>query len=57
MKRDDHRFYFLEGLVHYRQGDVDGARSSLAIAERISIEGADKKRYADKLALLGLKNG
>lgn len=57
LKRDDHRFYFLEGLVHYRQGDVDGARSSLAIAERISTEGADKKRYADKLALLGLKNG
>jgi hypothetical protein len=43
--------------VHYRQGDVDGARSALAIAERVSTEGADKKRYADKLALLGLKNG
>jgi hypothetical protein len=30
LKRDDHRFYFLEGLVHYRQGDVARARSSLA---------------------------
>ena len=57
LKRDDHRFYFLEGLVHYRQGDFAGARSSLAIAERVSAEDADKKRYADKLAVLGLKNG
>ena len=57
LKRDDHRFYFLEGLVHYRQGDVARARSSLANAERVSMEDADKKRYADKLAVLGLKNG
>ena len=57
LKRDDHRFYFLEGLVHYRQGDIAGARSSLAIAERVSAEDADKKRYSDKLAVLGLKNG
>jgi Flp pilus assembly protein TadD len=57
LKRDDHRFYFLQGLVHYRQGDVARARSSLATAERVSVEDADKKRYADKLAVLGLKNG
>jgi len=55
LKRDDHRFYFLEGLVHYRQGDVAGARSALAIAERVSTEDTDKKRYADKLAVLGLR--
>jgi len=57
LKGDDHRFYFLQGLVQYRQGDVARARSSLATAERVSTGDADKKRYADKLAVLGLKNG
>jgi Flp pilus assembly protein TadD len=56
-KRDDHRFYFLEGLIHYRRGDVIDARSSIATAERLSNEQADKQRYAGKLAALGLNNG
>ena len=57
LKRDDHRFYFLEGLIHYRLGDVSEARSSIAMAERLSDEDAVKQRYASKLAALGLKNG
>jgi len=36
LKRDDHRFYFLEGLIHYRQGDVVDARASIATAQRLS---------------------
>jgi Flp pilus assembly protein TadD len=56
-KRDDHRFYFLEGLIHYRRGDVADARSAIATAERLSNEQADKQRYAGKLAALGLNNG
>ena len=57
LKRDDHRFYFLEGLIHYRRGDVSDARSSIAMAERLSSDDNVKERYADKLAALGLKNG
>lgn len=57
LKRDDHRFYFLQGLAHFRSGDIAGARTSIATAERVSGEDADKKRYANKLAALGLKSG
>jgi Flp pilus assembly protein TadD len=56
-KRDDHRFYFLEGLIHYRRGDVADARSSIATAERLSNQNETKQRYASKLAALGLNNG
>jgi Flp pilus assembly protein TadD len=56
-KRDDHRFYFLEGLIHYRRGDVADARSSIATAERLSNEAEVKQRYASKLAALGLNSG
>jgi len=57
LKADDHRFFFLEGLVHYRMGNIGDARSSLAVAERLTDEDAVKQRYASKLAALGLKNG
>jgi Flp pilus assembly protein TadD len=57
LKNDDHRLYFLEGLIHYRRGDVSDARSSIAMAERLSDEDVVKQRYASKLAALGLKNG
>jgi Flp pilus assembly protein TadD len=57
LKSDDHRFFFLESLVHYRMGNIGDARSSLAVAERLSDEDAVKQRYASKLAALGLKNG
>ena len=57
LKRDDHRFYFLEGLVHYHMGNMADARSALSLAERLSDEDAVKERYASKLAALGLKNG
>ncbi len=57
LKKDDHRFFFLEALVHYEMGDVENARSSLTVAERLSDEDAIKRRYADKLAALGLRNG
>lgn len=56
-KRDDHRFYFLQGLIHYRRGDVADARSSIAMAERLSNEDQMKQRYASKLAALGLNRG
>ncbi len=57
LKRDDHRLYFLEGLIHYRLGDVADARSAIATAERVSDEADVKERYAGKLAALGLNNG
>jgi len=57
LKADDHRFFFLEGLVQYKLGNIGGARSSLTVAERLSDEDAVKQRYASKLAALGLKNG
>ncbi len=56
-KRDDHRFYFLEGLIHYRRGDVSDARSAITMAERVSSEEETKQRYASKLAALGLNRG
>jgi Flp pilus assembly protein TadD len=57
LKADDHRFFFLEGLVQYKLGNIGDARSSLSVAERLSDEDAVKQRYASKLAALGLKNG
>jgi len=57
IKSDDHRFFFLEGLVHYRLGNLADARSSMSVAERLSDEDAVKQLYASKLAVLGLKNG
>jgi Flp pilus assembly protein TadD len=57
LKRDDHRFYFLEGLIHYRQGDVVDARASIATAQRLSEDDSDRQRYAGKLAVLGAKSG
>ena len=57
-KRDDHRFYFLEGLIHYRPGDVADARSSIATAERLSNRRhTTSSATPSKLAALGLNNG
>jgi Flp pilus assembly protein TadD len=57
LKRDDHRFFFLQSLIHYKLGDMVGARTSLVTAEELSDEDAVKQRYASKLAALGLKSG
>ncbi len=52
LKRTDHQFYFLEGLIQYRTGDLDGARGSIAEARHYSDEVGLKERYSQKLDAL-----
>lgn len=53
LKRDEHLFYFLRGLVHYRLGERERARSDFAEARSYAEYEDVKKRYDAKLAALG----
>jgi tetratricopeptide (TPR) repeat protein len=52
LKKDDDKLYFLQGLIHYRNGDLSAAQASLERAHRYSEAPALKERYAAKLAVL-----
>ena len=52
LKKGDDRLYFLQGLIHYRTGDLSAAQESLARAQRYSSDTAQKERYAEKLEVL-----
>ena len=52
LKDDEHQFYHLEGLVHYRAGRVELAERSFMNAERVAHRADLRKTYARKLGTL-----
>ena len=54
LKRDEHQFYFLRGLVEYQQGDLAAAHADLARAAQYTAHAETKRRYSNKLAALKL---
>jgi tetratricopeptide (TPR) repeat protein len=52
LKRDDHQFYLLRGVVALRLGDYGLARESLSKARQYAPSPGDKARYTAKLDAL-----
>jgi tetratricopeptide (TPR) repeat protein len=52
LKHDEHQFYFLRGLVHYRLGRREAARGDFAEARSYAEYDDVKRRYAAKIAAL-----
>lgn len=52
LKHDEHQFYFLRGLIHYKLGKRDEARSDFAEAHEYAEYDDVKRRYEAKMAAL-----
>lgn len=52
LKRDDHRFHYLQGLAQSSLGDLGGARKSMAKALRLATHDGVRQRYDEALKAL-----
>lgn len=52
LKDDESRFYFLKGMVEFKEGDLDAARRDLSRASAVSTYAEERQRYNVKLAAL-----